>query len=144
MEQAFSKWLADNGLVKAFTTNAGDSFYVNREKKFGVIKNADNYSVQSFYLDDVMALIVNDDENLLVEWNTFMPALRYLPKSYRHSTSEIKMRIQLLNGMELRLQIFRADGYSKVVRESQAHVALVNYAAQITQIFYNYIKGTKQ
>ncbi|MBR2724794.1 MAG: hypothetical protein IKB72_05095 [Ruminococcus sp.] len=143
MEQAFSKWLDDNGLVKAFTTNAGDSFYVNREKKFGVVRNGAGYSVQSFYFEDVLGIRTYDDENLLCEWSLYMPTLRNMPKSNRYSTNEIKMRIQLDNGMELKIQIFRAT-HGNVVRESSTHVDLVNYAACITRLLYEYIRGIKR
>lgn len=143
MEQAFSKWLEDNGLVKVFTTNAGDSFYANREKKFGVIRNGAGYSVLSFYFEDILGIRTFDDENLLCEWSLYMPTLRYLPKSNSHSTNEINMRIQMSNGVEYRIQIFRAT-YGNIRRDSATHVDLVNYAAQITQLFHNHIRGIIQ
>ena len=45
----FSKWLDENGLEELITTNAGDAVYVNREKKFAVLKKHGFYDIINLY-----------------------------------------------------------------------------------------------
>ena len=135
MTNDFSEWLNQNGLVEAFTTQAGDSLYTNLQKKFGVIRRAGEFGVQSFYLDDVVGFKVYDDENLVVEWDC-MTTWRILPRSTRYSTNEVYMQIRLKNQYVFRLQIFRAVNRN-VERDTNDHVSLYNYACQLAQIVYN-------
>lgn len=140
MEQAFNQWLESNGLVKVFTTNAGDTFYANKQKKFGVLRKNGSYYVDSFYFDEILEFRTYDDENLLTEWSLYLPNIRSLPKSNRHSTNEVYITFQLSNGRKLRLQVFKAV-FSNISRDSQNHADLMNYAYQLSHIIYSYIKG---
>ena len=131
MNNDFSAWLDQNGLTKAFRTQAGDTLYKNIDKMFGVLVKAGSFNVKSFYLDDVVGFRVRDDENTLFEWSVFS-GWRNMPRRTHYSTSEIEMIITLRDGTKLKLQIFRAAG-EKVRRDSEEHVALCNYASQIAQ-----------
>ena len=51
MQNEFSDWLAQNNLTEVFTTNAGDTLYVNSEKRFAVLKKSGTYTTQAFYFD---------------------------------------------------------------------------------------------
>ncbi len=135
MTNDFANWLAQNGLVEAFTTSAGDALYTNREMGFGVLKNLGDYSVHSFYLDDIIEFKTYDDEHIVAEWNC-MSTWRVYPRSTSHSTNEVYMKIRFRNMLEVRLQIFRAT-HGNISRSSYDHVNLINYACQISQIVYN-------
>ena len=139
MANDFQEWLNQYGLVEAFTTQAGDTLYTNRQKKFGVLRKKGEYGVQSFYLDDIVGLNVYDDENLIVEWDC-LSSLRALPRSTRFSTNEVYMEIRLKNQFIIRLQIFRAVN-DNISRDSNDHVRLYSYACQLAQIVYNCATG---
>ncbi len=135
----FSCWLAQHGLTEAFTTAAGDSLYVNREKFFGVIRKRGEYGAHSFYLDDIIEFKTYDDENLIVEWNT-ASSWRLSDRSTRFSTNEVYMKIRFKNQQVLKLQIFNSVR-GNVKRDTNEHIALLNYACQISQIVYNCATG---
>lgn len=139
MTNEFSNWLSQNGLTEAFTTNAGDTLYTNRDKKFGVLRKNGEYGVQSFYLDDIIDFKTYDDENLIAEWN-YMTSWRVLERCTRFSTNEVYMNIRLKNQQVLKLQIFRGTN-GNIKRDSNDHVNLFNYACQISQIIYNCATG---
>lgn len=139
MNGNFESWLYENGLQHVFTTNAGDAFYANREKKFGVLRKNGEYGVQSFYLDDIIEFKTYDDEILIAEWNT-MFSWRVLQRATYHSTNEVYMLIKLKNQMSLRLQIFRGTK-GNIKRDSNEHVQLFNYACQISQLIYKCALG---
>ena len=42
MTNEFSNWLVQNGLSEAFTTNAGDTLYTNKEKKLVLYNKGDH------------------------------------------------------------------------------------------------------
>ena len=136
MTDQFSDWLAQHGLSTVFVTNAGDGFYANREKMFGVIRKNGEYGVHSFYLDDIVGFQTYDDEKLVTEWHT-TTTWRVLPKSNSYSTNEVYMKLFMRNGSVLKLQIFQAK-QGNVKRNSTDHVNLLNYACQLSQIIYNY------
>ena len=136
MTNQFSDWLAKYDLSTVFITNAGDGFYANKEKMFGVIQKNGEFGVHSFYLDDIVGFQTYDDEKLVTEWNT-TTSWRILPRNTSYSTNEVYMKIFLRNGVVLRLQIFRAT-HGNIRRDSADHVNLLNYACQISQIIYNY------
>ncbi|MBQ8038842.1 MAG: hypothetical protein IJ274_03055 [Lachnospiraceae bacterium] len=139
MAADFSTWLAENGLVETFTTNAGDTLYTNMEKKFGVLKKNGESGVQSFYLDDVIEIKTFDDEHLVLEWNSCMTSWRVMERSTRFSTNEVYMDIRLQNQLVLRIQIFKGTK-NNIKRQSNEHVNLLNYACQLSQIVYNCVR----
>ena len=139
MTNEFSNWLIQNGLSEAFTTNAGDTLYTNKAKKFGVLRKNGEYGVQSFYLDDIVEFKTYDDEKLIAEWNS-MTSWRVLERSTRFSTNEVYMNIKLKNQQVLKLQIFRGTN-GNIKRDSNDHINLFNYACQISQIIYNCANG---
>ena len=133
----FSIWLKENGLIETITTSAGDSFYTNLEKHFGVIRKNGEYGVNSFYLDDVLEIRTYDDENLIMEW-TCTSSSFWHQRSTRFSTNEVYMKIKLKNQLELKFQIFRATN-GNISRNSNVHVDLFNYACQVSQLICSYI-----
>lgn len=135
MMNDFTYWLAQNGLSEAFTTMAGDTFYVNREKGFGVLRKYGEYSVHSFCLNDIIEFKTYDDENLVVEWSCITP-WRVMPRSTRFSTNEVYMKIRFRNQLVVRLQIFRGVN-GNISRSSYEHMNLLNYACQISEYIYN-------
>ncbi|MBQ5883459.1 MAG: hypothetical protein IIW72_02925 [Clostridia bacterium] len=135
MTQEFSNWLVQNGLTEAFTTHAGDAFYVNKEKNFGVLRKNGVYGVKSFYLDDIIEIKICDDEKLVVTWDR-MNSWRVMERSTRFSTSAVIMKITLRSREVIKLQIFKATN-GKIARNSNNHVNLLNYACQIAQIVCN-------
>lgn len=139
MNNDFYYWLQQNGLTEEFTTNAGDSFYTNQAKGFGVIKKHEPHTVQSFYLRDIVELKTYDDENLICEWNNMSHWMSY-PKSSKFSTNEVYIKIRFSNQTVIKLQIFRGIN-GNVKRDSENHINLLNYACQISQILYNAILG---
>ena len=139
MTNDFSSWLLQHGLSEAFTTQAGDTLYTNKEKKFGVLRKKGEYGVRSFYLDDIIEYKTYDDEKLITEWNC-MTSWRVMERSTRFSTNEVYMNIKLRDQQVLKLQIFRAT-HGNVERDSIGHVNLFNYACQISQIIYNCATG---
>ena len=136
MANDFFSWLNENGLVEAFTTSAGDTLYVNNEKKFCVLRKHGEYNVQSFYFSDMVEFKTYDDEKLIAEWNCFTSSWRVCERSTRFSTNEVYMKIRLGNQLEIKLQIFRATN-GNISRDTANHVNLFNYACQISQIVYN-------
>lgn len=132
MTVEFENWLAANGLSLVFTTSAGDTFFANEEKRFGLIQRSGEVGGNSFYLDDVTELTIRDDENTLIHWTAYAGWQTY-PRSTRHSTNEVFMIIRLQNGMNMRLQVFRGTR-GNVTRTSPDHVNLCNYACQLAQI----------
>lgn len=139
MMNEFSQWLLQHGLTEAFTTAAGDSLYVNREKLFGVIRKRGEFGAHSFYLDDIVEFKTYDDENLIVEWNT-ASVWKLSDRSTRFSTNEVYMKIRFKNRQILKLQIFRATN-GNIKRDTENHIALLNYACQISHIVYSYATG---
>ncbi len=139
MNNDFLNWLAQNGLTTAFVTNAGDGFYTNKEKKFGVLRKNGEYGAHSFYFDDIIEIQTYDDEHLIVEWSKFS-AWKVSQRSTRFSTNEVYMNIRLRNQTVLRMQIFKAKS-SNISRNSSDHVNLFTYACQISQIVYNCANG---
>lgn len=131
----FNNWLIQNGLTESFTTNAGDSFFTNMEKRFGVIKKADNYNVQSFYLDDIIEFKTLDERKVLYEWGR-NSIWRTYDRISHHSTSNVYMKIWLRNGQTLIVQIFRATN-GNISRSSNDYINLINYAGLLSQIIYN-------
>ena len=132
MNNEFSKWLDENGLEELITTNAGDAVYVNREKKFAVLKKHGDTNAVSFYLEDVSEIKAYDDENLVAEWNRINP-LSKRERSTRFSTNEAYVKIYLNNQDVLRVQIFRAKN-GNIPRNSNGHINLVGYSIQVTRI----------
>lgn len=147
MTNAFSNWLSENGLREVFTTHAGDTFYVNKERKIGVLKKGNGfnpqavyqYDVQSFYLDDIIEFKTYDDENLLTEWNRMM-SMRAYAHSTRYSTNEIYINIRFKNRLDLKLQIFRGTR-GNIKRNTRDHINMLNYAYKLSQALYNCIHG---
>ena len=139
MTNEFSYWLAQNGLSEVFTTSAGDSMYVNRDKRFGVIRKRGEYAAHSFYLDDVVECRTFDDENLVLEWSKTTP-WRLLERSTRFSTNQVFMNIRFSNNQVLKLEIFRGVN-GNVKRNTGNHIDLLNYACQISQIVYSHVAG---
>lgn len=139
MTKDFAEWLAQNGLAAIFTTSAGDSFFANRDKKFGVIKRAGEYNTFSFYLDDIVGFTTFDDENLVAEWKYRSP-WRILPRNTNFSTEEVFINISFRNGSSIRLCIFKAVG-SNVRRNTNEHIELLNYACRISHAVYDLANG---
>lgn len=137
MTNDFANWLYQNGLVEAFTTSAGDTLYVNQEKKFCVIRKYGEYNVQSFYFSDMVEFKTCDDEKTIAEWNCCTSSWRISERSTRFSTNEVYMEIRLRNQLVIKLQLFRATK-GNISRNSINHVNLFNYACQISQIVYNF------
>ena len=71
MNEQFAAWLSANGLDHVFTTNAGDTFFANEEKRFGLLQRNGEVGGTSFYLDDLAELTIRDDEHTLVHWTSF-------------------------------------------------------------------------
>ncbi len=136
MTNDFASWLSQNGLVEAFTTSAGDTLYVNNEKKFGVLRKYGEYNVQSFYFSDMVEFKTYDDENLIAEWNCCTTSWRIGERSTRFSTNEVYMEIRLRNQLVIKMQLFRA-AKKNISRDTKDHINLFNYACQISQIVYN-------
>lgn len=132
MMNSFMEWVEENGLSLVFTTAAGDSFYVNREKGFGVIKKVNDYGAHSFFLTDIAEIRTYDDEHLVAEWNS-MASWRTEERSTRYSTNEMYMKISFRTRPGVRLQIFRATR-GNIDRNTLDHMNLYNYACQLTQI----------
>lgn len=139
MTQAFAAWLAEHGLAQVFITHAGDGFYANNEKKIGVLQRSGETGATSFYLNDVLEMELRDDENTLARWNTYA-GWHTFPRSTRHSTNEVYLRFRLMNGVEYKMQIFRAT-HGNITRTSPEHINLCNYACQIAQIFLSHIQN---
>ncbi|MBE6923610.1 MAG: hypothetical protein E7466_00010 [Ruminococcaceae bacterium] len=142
MPHDFNQWLVKHNLREVFTTSAGDSLYVNMEKRFAVLKRFGEYGAQSFFLDDIMELKTYDDENQICEWS-FYTSWRVLNRSTRFSTNEVYMNIRLKNQLVLRLQIFRGVN-GNIKRDTPEHVNMFNYAYQLTQVVYNTAFGASQ
>ena len=138
MTNEFSNWLSQNGLTEAFTTPAGDTLYINKQKKFGVLKKSGEYGVVSFYLDDIIEFRTYDDEKLIAEWNA-LSTWRILERYTRFSTNEVYVKIKLKNQTVLKLQIFLGTN-GNIDRDSIDHKNLFNYACQISQFVYNCAK----
>lgn len=135
MNPDFSAWLDQNGFSTVFITYAGDEFYANKDKSFGVIRRNNEKGAHSFYLDDIAGFQVYDDDNLVAKW-TDMEPWTIMHRCTRASTREVYMKIYLKNHSPLRLKIFKADkGYIK--RDSEDHVKLLNYSCQLAQLVYN-------
>lgn len=139
MNNEFANWLSQNGLVEAFTTGAGDTLYVNHEKRFGVLRKNGEYGVQSFYLDDVIEIRTYDDENLVVDWNR-MSSWRVMNRSTRYSTNEVYMNVRMMNQLTLKIQIFHGVN-GNIKRDSYDHVNLLNYACQVTHILFSLVNN---
>ncbi len=139
MLNEFRKWLDDNGLKEEFTTLYGDSFYTNRAKQFGVLRQKDVFEVKSFYLDDIIEIKAYDDENLVAEWNC-ISALRFSQRNTHHSTNEMYVKIRLRDQSVLKIQIFKAAGQN-IQRHSDNHVRLYNYICQISRLLHNCAMG---
>lgn len=135
MNNDFNNWLAENGLQVAFTTSAGDTLYTNMQKRFGVLKKADNYNVQSFYLDDIVEFRTYDDKRLIVDWGVYR-AWKTYDMSTRYSTNNVYMKIFLRNGLILPVQIFCAAN-GNILRSSNDYINLYNYSILLSQIVYN-------
>lgn len=135
MMDQFYNWLAQNNLSEAFTTSAGDSLYVNREKMFGVIYKMGELGAHSFYFDDIVECKMYDDNHLIADWSSTAPWQLY-NRSTRHSTKQLYMNIRFKDNHSLRLQIFRSTN-GNVIRGSLTHINLLNYGCQIAQILYN-------
>lgn len=135
----FSAWLEKYGLTETFTTHAGDGFYTNKAKKFGVLRKKGQQGVQSFYLDDIVAFQTYDDEKLIAEWEK-MTSWRIMERATRHSTNEVYMDIRLKNQQVIRVQIFKGTE-GNISRDSDTHVRLFNYACQLSRIVYNCALG---
>lgn len=131
----FANWLNQNGLVEAFTTGAGDTLFVNHEKRFGVLRKNGEYGIQSFYLDDIIEVRTYDDENLVVDWNR-MSSWRVMERSTRFSTNEVYMNVRMSNQLTLKIQIFRGVN-GNVKRNTNDHINLLNYACQLSHIVYS-------
>ncbi len=134
MTADFQKWLNENNLEHLFTTPAGDSFWANREKKFGVLQRNGEIGASSFYLDDIMEITTYDDENTLVHWSSISP-WRVMPRQTIHSSYQFYTMIKLKNQLELRIQIYRSTDRN-VVRNSDEFHNIANYALQISQCLY--------
>ena len=133
----FADWLVRYGLTEVFTTVSGDAFYVNKDKRYAVIKRKNQQGVYSFYLDDVLEFRTYDDEKLIAEWNrTTSWHVMERPKGF--STNEVKMRIFLKDSHMVDLQIFKGLR-SNISRDSADHVRLFNYACHISQVVYKHI-----
>ena len=141
MSTDFNTWLAENGLALLFTTITGDSFYVNREKRFGVVRTVGTYSVQSFYLDDIIEIKTKDDEKLVYEWTT-NTGWKIPQRSTSHSTNEVYMKLRMKNTGDIRLQIFKATGRN-VERNTYEHANLINYACQISHAVFAEVTGCR-
>ena len=139
MMDSFASWLEQNGLTVALTTSAGDTLYVNREKRFAVLSKFGEYGGQSFNFDDVLEFKTYDDEILVAEWMR-MSSWRVAPKGTRFSTNEVYMKIRLNNYQEMKMQIFHATN-GNIPRESYEHANLMNYAWQVSQYFLGLITG---
>ena len=140
MTQEFSNWLAQNGLTEAFTTHAGDTLYVNKAKKFGVLRKNGEYGIKSFYLDDIVEIKTYDERRLIVSWDR-LNSWTVTERSTRHSTSSVVMNITLRSQEVLKIQIFKAT-YGKIARNSSNYVNLLNYACQLSQIVCNCACGS--
>lgn len=137
MQNSFSEWLENNNLTEVFTTNAGDTVYANKEKRFAVIKKAGEYTTRAFYFDDVIGFDTKDDEKLISNWIRGISGGTNR-RSTSHSTSEVYMEIKLKDNSKIKLQIFKAKG-KNIERDSQTHVNLFVYACQVSQSFYDLI-----
>ena len=135
----FSSWLVQHGLKEAFTTNAGDSLYINKEQNFGVLRKKGEYGTHSFYLDDILEFKTYDDENLIVSWTPNFP-MKISERSTRHSTNEVFIKIFFKDRRVLKLQIFHGI-HGNIRRNTNEHINLLNYSCQISQIFINCITG---
>lgn len=135
MSIEFKQWLEQNNLTEVFTTNAGDSLYVNKEKKYVVLKKKGEYSTQAFYLNDIVEFNTYDDEKLVSNWIRGISGGTNT-RSTSFSTNEVYMKIKLRNGLIIRLQIFKASGRN-IPRNSSAHINLFMYACQISQSIYD-------
>ncbi len=135
MTNEFSQWLADNGLEELITTNAGDTIYINRGKKFGVLKRHGELNVNSFYLDDIVEIKTYDDEHLVAEWSCMSPLFTH-ERSTRHSANEVYMKIRMKNQFVLKVRIFRAKS-GNIPRNSNGHVNLIGYSVQVTRMLCN-------
>lgn len=139
MTNDFANWLAQNGLVEAFTTTAGDALFVNLQKRFGVLKKCNDYGAQSFYLDDIFSIQTKDDEHLVAEWNR-MTGWRTGERSTRYSTNEVYIIIRFANQTQVKLQVFHGTK-GNISRDTYDHANLYNYACQLTQILYSFATG---
>ena len=135
MHNDFSQWIEANNLSEVVTTQAGDSLYVNREKKYLVIKKAGSYNTQAFYLDDIIEFNTYDDEKLICNWIRDITGSTN-QRSTSFSTNEDYMKIRLKNQTILRFQIFKAVN-GNIERNSQSHVNLFSYACKISQAIYD-------
>ena len=142
MTGEFSAWLAKYGLSESFTTPAGDAFYVNIPKKFGVLRKNGERGIQSFYLDDIVEFQTYDDENLVVEWGACY-SWRMPERCTQYSTNEVYMKLRLKDGKTIRIQLFRATDYN-ILRTSPQHINLIEYARQISRVVYNCATAAQQ
>ncbi len=136
MNADFSQWLQQNGLQEVFTTSVGDRFYVNTEKKFGVLKKQGEYGAYSFYLDDIVSFETYDDEILVEEWNR-AGIWRAPERATHHSTCEVNLILGLKTGQKFKIRLFRAMG-ENVKRNSREHADLHYYARRIGYAIYTY------
>lgn len=140
MNYDFHQWLQQNGLVELFTTNAGDSFYYNKDKGYGAIKTANPFNVQTFYLNDVMGFQTKDDEILVASW-VQGSMFNTSPKGTRFSTNEVYMNVSFRSQMPIKLQIFRAGRGGNISRDKAEHWNLYNYACQLSQMVMSCVTG---
>lgn len=142
MNYDFMNWLAANGLTQLFTTNAGDTLYVNVEKNLGVLHKYGEFGAQSFFLSDVIEFRTFDDEHLVSEWNCMM-AWRVLPRATSHSSNEFYINLRMRNQLMLRIQIFRGVR-GNIERSSNDHWYMFNYACQLSQKLYENIRACQR
>lgn len=135
MDSTFSAWLECNGFSTVFITYAGDEFYANKEKLFGLIRKKKENGAHAFYLDDIAGFQLYDDDKLLVKWTDAEPWTVF-PRCTHLSTHEVYMKIFLKNHSPLRLRIFKADK-GNIPRTSEDHVKLMNYACELAGLVYN-------
>ena len=135
----FAAWLAHHGLKEIFTTNAGDSLYVNKEQGFGVIRKKGEYGTHSFYLDDIVGFQTYDDENLIINWSC-TSSWTVSQRSTRYSTNEVFMKIRFKDQTILKLQIFHGI-HGNITRNTSEHINLLNYACRISQVILNCATG---
>ena len=137
MTNDFSAWIAQNNLQEVFTTAAGDTLYVNRATKLGVLRKYGEARVHTFYLSDVTEFKTYDDEHLVTDWNR-MTSWNILQRSTIYSSSEMYMLLRFSNQLVLKIQIFKATD-RKIKRNSEYHISMFNYACRLSQVVFNCI-----
>ena len=135
MQENFNNWLIENNLSEVLTTNAGDTLYLNNEKRYLVLKKFGEYNTRAFYLDDIVEFNTYDDEKHVAYWIRGGSG-GSKERSTSHSTNEVFMKIKLRDQSVVRLQIFKAKN-KNIERDSQTHVNLFTYACQISQRIYD-------